>query len=139
MRPTDSFITQSQFFIGGNNEESFQIATTLIVLALISACASSVKIQSDYDHSMDFSHYKTYGFYSPMGIENPNYSSIMGQMFRDAIDARATTRRRLLTTAGLPTPYGSVSGQLRLRTEPYRVTGKVILLSVQKAARSQPW
>jgi len=53
--------------------------------------------------------------------------------------ARVTTRRRLLTTAGLPTPYRSVNGQPRLRTEPYQVTGKATLLSDQKTARSQPW
>ena len=60
----------------------------LVTLALISACASSVKIHSDYDHSVDFSKYRTYVYYSPMGFENPNYSSLLGQMFRDAIDVQ---------------------------------------------------
>ena len=70
----------------------FRVVTVLITLTLITACASSTKIQSDYDHSIDFSQYRTYGYYSPMGVENPNYSSLLGQMFRDAIDAQMLPR-----------------------------------------------
>ena len=58
----------------------------------MTACTSTTDIRSDYDHSVDFSQYKTYGYYSPMGIENPNYSSLLGQMFRDAIDAQMLQR-----------------------------------------------
>jgi len=70
----------------------FKVIPLLIALALMTACASTTNIKSDYDHSVDFSPYKTYGYYSPMGIENPNYSSLLGQMFRDAIDAQMLTR-----------------------------------------------
>lgn len=65
-----------------------RLSAILITIMLLAGCASSTKIQSDYDHSVDFSQYKTYGYYSPMGIENPNYSSLLGSMFRDAIDAQ---------------------------------------------------
>lgn len=64
----------------------------LVAMALLSACASKPAVQSDYDPSIDFSRYKTYGYFSPMGIENPNYSSLLGQMFRDAIDAQMQAR-----------------------------------------------
>ena len=70
----------------------FRVILVLITFALMTACASSTKIHSDYDHSVDFSQYKTYGYYSPMGIENPNYSSLLGQMFRDAIDTQMKQR-----------------------------------------------
>jgi len=70
----------------------FRVFLVLITFALMTACASSTKIHSDYDRSVDFSQYKTYGYYSPMGIENPNYSSLLGQMFRDAIDVQMTQR-----------------------------------------------
>ena len=66
--------------------------TVLLSIMLITACGSTTKIHSDYDHSIDFSQYKTFGYYSPMGIENPNYSSLLGQMFRDAIDAQMLPR-----------------------------------------------
>jgi len=70
----------------------FRVFLVLITFALMTACASSTKIHSDYDRSVDFSQYKTYGYYSPMGIENPNYSSLLGQMFRDAIDVQMKQR-----------------------------------------------
>ena len=66
----------------------FKAAVVLLTLMFVTACSTPVKIHSDYDPSVDFSQYKTYGYYSPMGIENPSYSSLMGQMFRDAIDAQ---------------------------------------------------
>ena len=65
-----------------------KVALVMMIFTLLTACASSTTIKSDYDHSVDFSQYKTYGYYSPLGIENANYSSLLGQMFRDAIDAQ---------------------------------------------------
>ena len=70
----------------------FRIITVLVTITLITACASKPTIQSDYDHSVDFSQFTTYGYYSPLGVENPNYSSLLGQMFRDAIDAQMLPR-----------------------------------------------
>ena len=64
----------------------------LVTGTLLAACSSAPKIQTDYDHTIDFSQFKTYGYFSPMGIENPNYSSILGQMFRNAIDAEMQPR-----------------------------------------------
>jgi hypothetical protein len=52
---------------------------------LLAACSSGPKIKADYDPSVDFSQYQTFNFYNPMGIENPSYSSLIGQMFREAI------------------------------------------------------
>jgi len=66
----------------------YRLITVLATITLVTGCGSTTKIHSDYDHSLDFSQYKTYNYYSPMGIENPNYSSLLGQMFRDAIDAQ---------------------------------------------------
>jgi hypothetical protein len=74
-----------------------KVLLLVITFALMTACASSTKIQSDYDRSVDFSQFKTYGYYSPMGIENPNYSSLLGQMFRDAIDAQMKPRGYVLS------------------------------------------
>ena len=60
--------------------------------ALLTACASGPDIRSDYDHSVDFSEYETYNFFSPMGIENPNYSTIYGSIFREAISREMEAR-----------------------------------------------
>jgi hypothetical protein len=59
---------------------------------LLAACSSGPKIKADYDPSVDFAQYQTFNFYNPMGIENPNYSSILGQMFRDAISREMEKR-----------------------------------------------
>lgn len=69
-----------------------RVIMMLVAVSLLAACSSGPKIKTDYDHSIDFSQFKTYGYFSPMGIENPNYSSILGQMFRDAIDAQMQPR-----------------------------------------------
>jgi hypothetical protein len=66
-------------------------------LALLAACSSGPKIKADYDPSVDFSGYKTYNFYKPMGIENPNYSSLLGQMFREAIGREMDQRGYVLS------------------------------------------
>lgn len=71
--------------------------SALIAAAFLSACASGPTIHSDYDRSVDFGQFKTYGYFSPMGIENPNYSSLLGQMFRDAIDAQMQPRGYILS------------------------------------------
>jgi len=73
-------------------KKTLGIGLLLMTLALLTACASGPTIQSDYDRSIDFSQYKTYNYFSPMGIENPNYSSLLGQMFRDAIDKQMQAR-----------------------------------------------
>jgi hypothetical protein len=96
-------------------KKSFKLIAVLFAVALITACSSPVKIQSDYDHSIDFSQYKTYGYYTPMGIENPNYSSLLGSMFRNAIDAQMKPRGYVL--ADNPDLLINVSARLQDKTK----------------------
>ena len=63
-----------------------------IAILLLAACSSGPEIKSDYDREVDFSQYKTYGFFNPMGIENRNYSSIYGSVFREAISREMESR-----------------------------------------------
>jgi hypothetical protein len=57
----------------------------LLAGLLLTACASGPEIQSDFDRSVDFSQYKTFGFFSPMSVEGENYSTMFGQQFRTSI------------------------------------------------------
>jgi hypothetical protein len=57
----------------------------LVGIAMLTGCASGPKIQTDYDPSVDFTQYKTFGFFSPMSIEGKNYSTLWGQAFRTSI------------------------------------------------------
>jgi len=90
----------------------FAIATISILLA---SCASKPTIQSDYDHSVDFSKFKTYGFFNPMGIENPNYSSIYGSVFRDAISKELESRGYVQSDS--PDLLINVSGRMQDKTK----------------------
>lgn len=85
------------------------------VMALLAGCASGPTIQSDYDPHIDFSHYKTYGFFNPMGIEGPNYSSIYGSIFRDAIGKEMESRGYVLSDN--PDLMINVSGRLQDKTQ----------------------
>jgi len=82
---------------------------------LLASCASKPTIESDYDHTIDFSQYKTYGFFSPMGIENANYSSIFGSIFRDAISKEMESRG--YTVSDNPDLMINVSGRLQDKTK----------------------
>ncbi len=97
----------------------FQRVAGLIVLAglvaLLASCASKPTIESDYDHTADFSKYKTYGFFSPLGIENPNYSSIYGSVFRDAISKELENRG--YRKSDNPDLLVNVSGRLQDKTK----------------------
>jgi hypothetical protein len=93
----------------------FKVILTLTAVALLTACATPTNIRSDYDTSVDFSQYKTYGYYSPLGVENPNYSSLLGQMFRDAIDAQMKPRGYVISSN--PDLLINVSAQLEDKTK----------------------
>lgn len=89
----------------------------VLVMAVQAGCASKPTIQSDYDPNVDFSEFSSYGFFSPMGIENPNYSSIYGAMFRDAIGKEMESRGYVLSDD--PDLLINVSGRF---TDKTRVT-----------------
>ncbi|MGB5291922.1 MAG: DUF4136 domain-containing protein [Lysobacterales bacterium] len=65
------------------------VAAMAIVL---SACAPSVKVRSDADPGVNMGQYKTYDFFSQMGIEGDGYSNLLGQHFRDAISSQMNAR-----------------------------------------------
>lgn len=81
---------------------------------LLAACSSGPAIETDYDHTIDFTQYKTYAFYNPMGIENPNYSSIYGSIFRDAISKEMESRGYVESNS--PDLMINVSGRLQDKT-----------------------
>jgi len=58
----------------------------------LAACAPSVKVRSDADPGVDMSQFKTYDFFSKMGIEGDGYSNLLGQHFRSAISSQMNSR-----------------------------------------------
>jgi hypothetical protein len=93
----------------------FKLAALSAAL-LITACASTgPNIQTDYDHSTDFSQYRTYNFFSPLGIEGPNYSTIYGAVFREAISREMNARGYVLSDD--PDLLLNVSARLQDKTK----------------------
>jgi hypothetical protein len=96
--------------------KSFSRMVLLAVVAMaLASCASKPTIESDYDPTIDFSQFKTYGFFNPMGIENPNYSSIWGSVFREAIGKEMESRG--YTQSDNPDLMINVSGRLQDKTK----------------------
>ena len=91
----------------------FVLLTSAVIL--LASCASKPVIETDYDHTIDFSQYTTYGFFNPMGIENPNYSSIYGSIFRDAISKEMESRGYKMSDN--PDLMINVSGRLQDKTK----------------------
>jgi len=55
------------------------------MLALLSACSSGLTVRSEIDPNTNFSQYKTYNFFEPMGIEGGYNSPVFGELFRESI------------------------------------------------------
>jgi hypothetical protein len=87
----------------------------LVLVALLAACSSGPQIRTDYDHSVDFSKYKTFGFFQPLNIEGPDYSSIYGTVFREA--ASREMEARGYTKSNQPDLLINVSARLQEKTD----------------------
>jgi hypothetical protein len=64
----------------------FRLVLTLLLVALLtSACSSKLTVRSDSDPTANFTQFKTFNFFDPMGIEGGYNSPIFGELFREAI------------------------------------------------------
>jgi hypothetical protein len=63
----------------------FAALSFLLPALLTGACSSGLAVRSDEDPSADFSQYRTYNFFDPMGIEGGYNSPVYGEHFRAAI------------------------------------------------------
>ena len=77
------------------------VALLIFTAAVLSACYSSLQVRSDTDPSADFSQYRSYDFFDPMGIEGGYNSPIYGEHFRAAI-TREMNERGYRKTADNP-------------------------------------
>jgi hypothetical protein len=59
---------------------------------MLTACASGLSVRTDYNPSADFSNYRSFGFFNPMGIEGGNNSAIYGEHYRAAISNELKSR-----------------------------------------------
>lgn len=85
------------------------------MLAVLAGCTTGPEIRTDYDHNADFSKYKTFGFFEPLGVEDARYSSIYGGIFRTAITREM--EQRGYTLSDNPDLLINVSGKLQDKTK----------------------
>lgn len=64
----------------------------VLVALLLGACSSGLEVRSDQDPSADFSQFRTFNFFDPMGIEGGYNSPVYGETFREAITREMTER-----------------------------------------------
>jgi hypothetical protein len=64
----------------------------VLLIILTASCATGLEVRSDEDPSTDFSQYRTYDFFDPMGIEGGYNSPIFGELFREAIAREMSAR-----------------------------------------------
>lgn len=69
-----------------------RLALVLMLAFLATACSSGLQVRSDIDPQADFSQYKTFNFFDPMGIEGGYNSPIYGEHFRAAISREMQAR-----------------------------------------------
>ncbi len=66
--------------------------TVLLGSLFLSACSSGLQVRSDIDPTADFSQYRTYNFFEPLGIEGGYNSPVFGEHYRASI-SRELARR----------------------------------------------
>ena len=76
---------------GGRKCYSIAI-TAVLLMAVLSACSSGLTVRSDIDPGADFSQYRTYNFFEPMGIEGGYTSPVFGELFRESISSEMRGR-----------------------------------------------
>jgi hypothetical protein len=65
----------------------------LLALALLaSGCATRPDIRVQINPDVDFSRYRSFAFYSPLGTDDADYSSFLSQHLRDATRSALETR-----------------------------------------------
>jgi hypothetical protein len=76
-----------------SNRRPIYRAAALACGLLLAACESQKPtVRSDYDKATNFSTYRTYGYFNPVGTDRAGYSSLTTQYFKQSIDAQMGMR-----------------------------------------------
>lgn len=59
---------------------------------LLVGCATGPRVRTDYDPSADFSRYRSWGFYSPIAMEESGYSSWISDRIKDNVRREMSAR-----------------------------------------------
>ena len=95
------------------------ILEVLTASLVLSACSPSVKVRSDVAPDTNMSQFQTYNFFSQMGVEGENYSNLLGQHFRDAINTEMSARGYKLSDSPQLQINVSIGAQDKVRVNTY--------------------
>ena len=77
-----------------NNHQNLLLACSLMGLLLVTGCASGPTIRSNSDPSVDFSSFRTFGFFDPLATDREGFQSLISQQL-------VTSAERELVARGL--------------------------------------
>lgn len=63
---------------------TIKLMLATVIAALATGCAVKPDYRVDYDPAVDFSQYKTYGFFDQLGTDQAGYSTLVTQHFKAA-------------------------------------------------------
>jgi hypothetical protein len=95
-------------------------------LLALGGCASAPDVRADYDRSADFTAYKTFAFFSPLGTDRGGYQSVVSQHLKAATQREMEARGMRLDPA---TPQllvnfsATLSDKLRVTSMPMVTMG----------------
>lgn len=72
------------------------LVTTLCILFITTACTATPNIRSNYNQNIDFSHYKTFGFFEKLDTDS-RYESLTTQNLKEATINQMTQRGFVLS------------------------------------------
>ncbi len=104
-----------------------RMVVAIFLGSLLTACSSGLTVRSDIDLETDFSQYRTYNFFEPLGIEGGYNSPVFGEHYRASIGRELA--RRGYKTADRPDLLINVTfrsdDKVRMRsyTSPYMTGG----------------
>lgn len=93
----------------------FFLVSIMLAAALLAGCSSGPDVRVDHDPGVDFSEFKTYNFFEPLSIDNPGYSTIYSQLFKNAISREMNARG--YTQSDQPDLLFNVSANLQDKTK----------------------
>lgn len=86
-----------------------------LAMIALAGCATGPKITADYDRSANFTAYRSFGFYQPLGTDQAGYESLVTQTLKAAVRQEMEARGYTYAETG-PDLLINFNGRLEQRT-----------------------
>ncbi len=102
------------------------LACSLLGLLLVTGCASGPTIRSNVDPGVDFSRFRTFGFFEPLATDREGYQSLISQQLVSSAERELVARGLVRTDTNpdlLINFSANLDQRLRVRQSPATSTG----------------